>query len=168
MVDKPGTRGQRRLVPPDDKLGICHRSWTFHAIQPMPNPDSAAKQFTRRSYKVLKYSSRSSISRGPNFSLNAGIVPLPFAITCRTASSERPEPFRRTPCKDGPTFVSPGSLAGPAMEQTLLQRCYPPEQLFHRKLLALVSFQRNYLRRPGQPPEWRSMLRYPQEPSPAS
>ena len=59
----------------------------------MLNQDSGAKQFSTRGYRALKYSSRSSISRGSNFSLNAGIVPLPFAITCRTASSECPEPF---------------------------------------------------------------------------
>jgi hypothetical protein len=73
----------------------------------MLNQDSGAKQFSTRGYRVLKYSSRSAISSGSNFSLNAGIVPLPFAITCRTASSECPEPCRRTPYKDGPTLVSP-------------------------------------------------------------
>jgi hypothetical protein len=73
----------------------------------MLNQDSGAKQFSTRGYRVLKYSSRSSISSGSNFSLNAGIVPLPFAITCGTASSECPEPSRRTPYKDGPTLVSP-------------------------------------------------------------
>lgn len=73
----------------------------------MLNQDSGLKQFSRRSYKVLKYSSRSPSSRGSNLSLKPGIVPLPFAITCRTASSECPEPSRRTPYKDGPTLVSP-------------------------------------------------------------
>ena len=72
----------------------------------MLNQDSGAKQLSTR-YRVLKYSSRSSISSGSNFSLKAGIVPLPSAITCRTASSECPEPSRRTPYKDGPTLVSP-------------------------------------------------------------
>jgi len=73
----------------------------------MLNQDSGAKQFSTRAYRVLKYSNRSSIASGSNFSLNAGIVPLPFAITCRTASSECPEPSRRTRYKDGPTLVSP-------------------------------------------------------------
>jgi hypothetical protein len=73
----------------------------------MLNQDSGAKQFSTRGYRVLKYSSRSSISSATNFSSNAGIVPLPFATTCRTASSEYPEPSRRTPYQDGPTLVSP-------------------------------------------------------------
>jgi len=73
----------------------------------MLNQDSGTKQFSTRGYRVLKYSSRSSISRGSNFSLNPGIVALPSAIACRTACSECPEPSRRTPYKDGPTLVSP-------------------------------------------------------------
>jgi hypothetical protein len=39
--------------------------------------------------------------------LNAGIEPLPFAIACRTVSSELPDRSRRIPYKDGPTLVSP-------------------------------------------------------------
>src|SRR5580704_15314039 len=73
----------------------------------MLNQDLTRNNFRTRRYRVLKYSSRSSISGGSNVSLNAGMVPLPFAITCRTASSECPEPSLRTPYKDGPILVSP-------------------------------------------------------------
>src|SRR3984957_20837167 len=77
-------------------------------IDPILNQGADARQFwRRRGYRVLKYSIRSSISPGSNFALNAGIVPLPSAIACRTACSECPEPSRRTPYKDGPTLVSP-------------------------------------------------------------